>query len=328
MQHEDYQHVATPPPEPAATRSAELAMMADRVRQRGAEAAARRGAQAATRAAEISRATALEEEHDARRKVGFMGRIVVQATLPHRDPHAPVYERMNAHQMTLRLTALTRAGLPYGSLARLLLIWMTTEAVRTRDPVLHLGRSFREFLGRLELGAQGGDRGDMTRLRNQLNRLLGSAITVTYMTDTQDVFESVMVARRAVLWWSPRNDQPTLWESTVHLTAEFFEEVTGHAVPLDMAVVGQLRRSPMALDIYAWLTWRFSFLAENRTIPWEYLRDQFGATYGRDRDFRAKFTAALRAVRQGYPEARVEPTPSGLKLLPSPSSVPPIQRRA
>jgi hypothetical protein len=317
MQHEDYQH-APPSPQPSATRQTELAQLADRVRQRAALARAR--------ASEIARTAALEEEHDARRKVGYMGRIVVQATLPHRDPHVSVFERVNAHKMTLRLTALTRAGLPYGSLARLLLIWMTTEAVRTRDPLLNLGRSFREFLGRLELGAQGGDRGDMTRLRNQLNRLLGSAITVTYTEAASDVFEAVMVARRAVLWWDPRNDQPTLWGSTVLLTEEFFREVTGHAVPLDMAVVGQLRRSPMALDIYAWLTWRFSFLTEERTIPWEYLRDQFGATYSRDRDFRSKFVAALRAVHQSYPEANVEPTPAGLKLRPSPSSVPRLRR--
>jgi hypothetical protein len=276
------------------------------------------------RSIQLAQAVAQEEEEEARQTIGYIGRIVVQATLPHSDPHAIVYERTNAHQMTLRLTATSNYGLPYGSLPRLLLVWMTTEAVRTKDPTLALGHSFNEFLGRLALGDQGGQRGDRTRLRNQLNRLLRCVVSVSYTDPAVDAFQDVKVADSAVLWWHPHSaEQRSLWGSTVLLTDAFFREVTSHSVPLDMAVVGELRRSPLALDIYGWLTWRFSFLSSEKNIPWEYLEAQFGAAYARRRAFRAKFVGALQAVRRQYPDANAEPTPKGLLLRPSRTSIPP-----
>jgi replication initiator protein len=303
-------------------RRAAIAELQARVLRRAAESAE-------TRAGAIAQAAAVEEDEEARQTIGFVGRIVVQATLPHRDPKDIVYERTNAHQMTLRLTAVSRWGLPYGSLPRLFMIWITTEAVRTKDTTLHLGRSINEFLARLDLGDQGGKRGDRTRVRSQLNRLLGTAITVTFDDPSVDFLDGVLVAEDKLLWWDPRRpEQLALFGSTIVLSDKFFREITGHAVPLDMAVVRQLRASPMALDIYGWLTYRFSFLREARTIPWEYLRAQFGASYARERDFRRYFTSGLRAVTSSYPQARVEPTKGGLVLRPSPPSVAPVERRA
>ena len=59
--------------------------------------------------------------------VGFMARALVQATLPHRRVEGSVFERRNG-AFTLTLLAPPRTGLPYGTVPRLLLAWMTTEA--------------------------------------------------------------------------------------------------------------------------------------------------------------------------------------------------------
>ena len=58
--------------------------------------------------------------------------------------------------------------LPFGNLPRLLLAWVSTEAVRTQSRKLVLGRSLSEFMRALGVYSSSGGRGGVqTRLRNQ-----------------------------------------------------------------------------------------------------------------------------------------------------------------
>jgi hypothetical protein len=83
-----------------------------------------------------------------------------------------------------------------------------------------------------------------------------------------------------------------------------------------------LKDSPLALDIYSWLTYRLSYLRRPCLIPWKTLQTQFGADYGRLRDFKRKFLAHLADVLRVYPSARLSEQPVGLLLLPSPTHLP------
>ena len=56
--------------------------------------------------------------------------------------------------------------LPYGTLPRLLLAWVCTEAVRTQSPELILGDSLSEFMRKVGIYSTSGDK--HTRLRNQM----------------------------------------------------------------------------------------------------------------------------------------------------------------
>ena len=68
--------------------------------------------------------------------------------------------------------------LPFGNLPRLLMAWLSTEAVRTQSRELVLGRSLSEFMRSLGINSDsGGARGEQTRLRNQMNRLFGCAVS-------------------------------------------------------------------------------------------------------------------------------------------------------
>jgi hypothetical protein len=80
-------------------------------------------------------------------------------------------------------------------------------------------------------------------------------------------------------------------------------------------------RSLLALDTYSWLTYRYIFLEEPTRIPWPTLAAQFGAGYSDRRNFKRKFTLALRKVLMLYPTARVTRVPGGLRLIPSPSHI-------
>ena len=106
------------------------------------------------------------------------------------------------------------------------------------------------------------------------------------------------------------------------LSAEFYDELAAHAVPIDLRALKALKGSPLALDIYSWLTYRMSHLRKPCLIPWEALQTQFGANYGRPRDFKRKFLIHLADVLRVYPAVRLAELPAGLLLKPSPTHLP------
>ena len=97
----------------------------------------------------VGETLALEAE-DAKKAgaIGYMARMLVQATMPHKETKEVVFKRENG---AFRLSIVSPDGLPYGSIPRLLLSWMTTEAVRSRSPVLLLGSSLSSFMAELDL---------------------------------------------------------------------------------------------------------------------------------------------------------------------------------
>ena len=88
-----------------------------------------------------------------------------------------------------------------------------------------------------------------------------------------------------------------------------------------MRVLKALKASPMAIDIYCWLTYRMSYLRKSTIIPWVGLQTQFGAEYGRTRDFKARFQKHLKEVILVYQDVRITPNDEGLILYPSPTHV-------
>ena len=249
--------------------------------------------------------------------LGFMARTLIQATLPHRDPKSNEFTRVNG-QFTLTMLAPRSIGLPYGSVPRLVLAWITTEAVRTREPTLRLGPSLTQFMRQLELTATGGRCGSITRLRDQLQRLFATSITCIYSGPDHWRLDARHVADAAQLWWHPQQPDASVgWASTLTLGNTFFREIIERPVPVDLRVLKALRQSPLALDIYCWLTYRFSYLRHPTLIAWQTLQAQFGADYRHTRQFRANFAAALRRVLFVYPDARVTQRPEGLLLIPS-----------
>ena len=266
----------------------------------------------------IAESMAIEAE-DAKQAgtVGFMARALAQATMPHRKAVGNEFVRNNG---TFELTILSPSsvGLPYGSIPRLLLSWMTTEAVRTKSPVLELGPTLSAFMAELGLTCRGGERGDITRLRNQTLRLFCSTVSCRYADKTHDAGGNLNIVDKYSLWWNPKTpDQMPLWKSTVTLGNNFFNEIIDRPVPVDMRALKALKRSPLALDIYCWLTYRLSYLRKPTEIPWPALQMQFGADYAHTRQFKAAFLEHLRAVNVLYPEANVEEGERGLLLKPS-----------
>lgn len=249
--------------------------------------------------------------------LGFMARALVQATLPHKRVAGNEFTRRNG-AFTLHLMAPSSVGLPYGTVPRLVMAWLTTEAVRTKSRDLVLGDSLSGFMRELGLMPTGGRWGSITRLKSQSQRLFSSTVNCTYQGEQGEGGISYLIADRYMLWWQPKTpEQSALWESTVSLSEPFFREVIEHPVPVDMRALKALKRSPLALDIYAWLTYRMSYLSRDTEIPWPALAAQFGSDYKQLRQFKAAFLFELLKVQTVYPEAKVSEGKHGLRLLPS-----------
>lgn len=265
----------------------------------------------------------------------FMARHLVQVTLPHSDPgkDTPVWFRTNGN---LRLTIESKwdidtktntprlVGIPYGSIPRLLLFWITTEALKKESRRLELGESLSSFMKQLELAPTGGRHGSITRLRQQMNRLFRARIsfdvTEELDTHTRNRWLDMAVAPKGELWWDHRApDQATLWGSWIELSEDFFQAITSAPVPLDMRALHALKRSPLALDFYAWTAYKTFLVSrkgKSQFVPWAGLVTQFGADYTDRKDFKRRAKAALRKVSAVYPGLKMEEADGGLIIHP------------
>ena len=267
------------------------------------------------------------EQEDAKSagSLGFMTRSLAIATLPHKRYEGRVFERKNGDFNLTMMTAHPE-GLPFGIVPRMLLTWVCTEAVQTGDRILNLGSSLAGYLAQLGMHSSGGKRGDITRLKHAMTTLFSSVISCHYDGAEKWALSNVLLADR-VEWWQPQNQaEAGSWQSRLQLSEPFFKECIEHPIPLDMRAMRALGQSPLALDIYVWLTHRMSYLSRRTIIPWISLQGQFGSNYAADeqgmRDFKRAFLRELKQVLVVYPEAKVSDSASGLVMHPSPPHVP------
>lgn len=257
-------------------------------------------------------------------QLGVIATAMIYASLPHSEIEGAVFKRRNG-DLSLTILNDPDIGLPYGKMPRLITAFLCTEAKRTKEPVISLGRSKNEFAKKLGLGTGGGPRGDLTRLTEQAKRLFTSHITLIGAPDSQFHWRNVNLTDSGLLLWNPHDpDAKSPWESQLTLSQKFFDECIAHSVPIDLRVLHKLR-SPLAIDIYIWMTYRYNSISAPTPISWKQLKWQFGANYADDeqglKNFITSFKTCLRMVSSVYREAKFRTTKDTLTLLPSPPHV-------
>lgn len=265
-----------------------------------------------------------EDDAAAADQIGYMARVMIWASLPHKKVEGAHYKRDNGIASITMLVD-PDIGLPYGKLPRLICAWLTREAKRTGSRELVLGRSLNEFAQKLGLSVSGGMRGDTSRLKIQATKLFSTIISLKAHHGQDFAYRNVPLSDQGILLWnSKKPDEPSLWESTITLSEAFYRECMDYAVPFDLRVLHRLR-SPLAIDLYLWLTWRMFILRRPTLIPWTSLRFQFGVGYPATAQgmahFREEFHRCLHDIQALYPAARLSSEKNGLKLFPSPSHV-------
>lgn len=254
--------------------------------------------------------------------LGFLARSAVEVSLPLRPVTGPIFRR-RAGRLTVTLLASPEVGLPYGRYPRLFLLWLSTRAVRSRRREVRLDGSLSACMRELGLAVTGGCRGTVGLFREQVRRLLATSISLHWQGGDDAAGgvdeEGFRLARRCVLWWESERD--AAGGGRVELSRDFFAELTARPVPVDVRAYRALV-APLALDVYAWLSYRLFALRKPVLVGWEQLYRQFGTQTRRRRDFRRALLRVLPDVLAVYPTARVRRAEKGLLLLPSPPSVP------
>lgn len=263
--------------------------------------------------------------------VTFTTSTLAQTMLPHSDPgDVPSYTRRAGH-LTLTIQPYIEAtgreeyknyGIPYGVIPRLVLLWLISEAVITKNREVPLGDSLTAFMKNLDMVPTGGRWGTITRLKEQIKKLFYSRFSLINSTEQGGHLHNITIADDYYFFWNhKRPDQGTIFENKIILTESFFQEILRAPVPLDLRVIKILKKSPLALDIYTWLTYRMSYLNKpSAPIPWELLALQFGSDYKAIWDFKIRFIKTLNKIIQLYPVI-TKATEKGLVLLPSRTSI-------
>jgi len=213
-------------------------------------------------------------------------------------------------------------GVPYGARARMILLYLQTQAVRTGSREVALGRSMRDWMERMGL-AVGGETAHA--LREQAARISACSLKFFWEDSGVDGFERGAIVRSGLRFHAEDSAQGSLWEDRVVLDEVFYAALCDHPVPLLEAAIRQLRDRSMSLDIYVWLAWRCHQLAKPTSISWPAVHAQFGTGFKAVRQFKPRFAEALEAALAAYPQARVDLDSKAITLHPA---RPPIARVA
>lgn len=254
----------------------------------------------------------------------YSARPFVLCGIPVRRPHKHIleYSRQNG-RFRLRVIGHPGYGLPFGQ-DRLLLIWIASMATWQKNRVIR----FRSAATILETFGLPKDGRYYKRLIAGFERIFYA--TFFFTSDEQNA-ETVMITRTSFrfattlkLWYirgtpsdHERDSSPV--ENTIVLSEEFWNEIQGHPIPVDLNVVRALADSPGNLDLYVWLVWRSWTAKTLVNIPLfgpQGLISQLGNSENlRERDFRRQIVRWLQITRQLWPECAATLAESGDSLM-------------
>lgn len=259
-------------------------------------------------------------------RMDFLHTCLCQVGLPRRRTNADHFERHNGH-VSLRLEAGTlfngrrfvHQPLPYGAIPRLVMVHVSSEAVRTQSRSVSVGDSMRQFLTALGMSPSGGARGGYTAFKRQMEALAACRLTLGMQADGKVVTVDAKPIDRFEAWLQIDGSQRTLWPGVMELSEKFYATLAEHAVPLDYRALAALRHSSLGLDIYTWLAHRLRRVGRPQgvKVSWQNLREQFGQEYSCSKNFKREFKRLLGQVCRVYPDARIQQVPGGLILYPS-----------
>ena len=254
--------------------------------------------------------------------IGFLYSGWCQAALPHKRLADDAVWKVQTERVTLMVEPGRRnlsgqdtefCGVPYGSRARLILLYLQSEALRTNSRDIALGRSLHAWLGRLGIPIGGKSFKDV---REQADRLSRCRLTFHVQQGgragliNQNIMDTAMFVEDTSV-------QGSLFVETARLSETFFEQLKKHPVPLEEAAIRAISNNSQALDVYCWLAYRLHVLPQARTVSWPALYGQFGASYKKLAHFKMRFADSLKVAVAVYRDADVELDGRGLVMRPS-----------
>jgi hypothetical protein len=287
---------------------------------------------------ELGKDQALKADHDRRvveaasaylsaeeNEIGFLYSGWAQAALPHRRLPDDEIWQIETDRVTLLVQPGARPGkppvqigVPYGSRARLILLYLQSEALRSGSREINLGRSLNEWLRRLGIPLGGRSAKDV---RDQAERISRCRMSFQIVQGSRSGLVNQSIMDTAMFVEEDEGGQGKMLLETATLSQMFFDQLKRHPVPIEEAAVRQIANNSLALDVYCWLAYRLHALAGPTPITWKALHVQFGQAFARRDHFRQQFKHTLELALSVYPTAKVEAHEKGITLSPSPPPV-------
>ena len=267
--------------------------------------------------------------------IGYSLSIVVQTGFPYkRIKGQQHFERKNGN-LTVTMSAPNEIGLPSGMYPRIAFVHICSRIIKTQERFINLGPSLKKFVvDELRRPWTTGKKGTASKWKETMVSLLATNFTSYFKMENERkkmegvTLENVSIAKKATLWWDTEYDE--LKGAEIEINESFSKVLTQHAIPLDLKALESLceQRSPLAFDLYCWLTYRFWRMEENKEsivrISWKQLYEQFGTNISTVRHFIIDIKKALTAVKKVYPKALFNvDSDKYLVLIPSPPHVSP-----
>jgi Plasmid encoded RepA protein len=261
-------------------------------------------------------------------RLGITHAGFAMTSLPHKRIEEELWKR-EGHRTTLLVESGRDrhgkpVGIPYGSIARLILLYLQTEAIRTNSPEVELGRSMKSWMSRMSLTTGG----KTYQLVSQQARRI-SACRLTFFTEQENGTErrhnGAFVQDAISLVGVMDNNQPTLWQDCIRLDEGFWRSLREHPVPVREEAIRAIGTRSLAIDVYIWLAYRLHSLCKATPVSWTAVHKQFGAGFRFVRQIKPTFLEALTLALAVYPEAHVDADKDGIMLHPSPPAVPRVE---
>jgi hypothetical protein len=256
--------------------------------------------------------------------LGFVFSGWAQCALPHRKLAADARWEISGERVRLVVEPglrpsvnngpMEHVGVPYGSIARLILLYLQTEALRTNSREVELGRSLRQWLERIGTSIGGTA---ARAVRDQAERISRCRLTFHIQGSGRIGLVNQSIVDRALFFEQENGRQGRLSLETAKLSEGFYDQLKRHPVPVEEAAVRALANNSAALDAYLWLAYRLHVLTGDKLITWKALKSQFGNSYRELFHFKPRFAQAVRLALAVYPDANVEIVDAGIVLKPS-----------
>ena len=214
---------------------------------------------------------------------------------------------------------------PFGSRARVILPYINGFAVQNRTREVDLGASLRKFLDKIGMSYDG-RRG--RQVTEQIEAIAAAHIMLGVWGQAGTETRYGRVADEISFWLERDENQRLMWQPSMLLSDQYFEVLQERPVPVDMAHLMKLARSPRRMDLYSWLTYRTSRISKGQVvrIRLEDLQSVFGPDIASKKDFRAKLRRDLAAIGKVYRGFKVSIEGDILVLRASPPPIPETSR--
>lgn len=218
------------------------------------------------------------------------------------------------------------AGLPFGPKARLLAMWLATEAKdpgrRHDDRWIEIGK-ITDWLRAVGISPEWGPRGSVVATKEQFLRLAFAHFSMVFRHENgfqpfkhETLIEAGVFHGNDLEKASAGKIADLQWPSGFLLSQTAFDRFRNQSVPIPTTRLRQVAHNAMAIDILTLLCYRLPLIENNSTevITWRQLTTQFGNRGEPVYQFKDTFTDSIKLALRAYPEARVELVDAGLQL--------------